>query len=133
MRTFPVHACSDVTGFGLLGHAFEMASGSDVTIIFDSRKLPVLPAAVQLAVDGNLTGGAARNRAFLKDKLGLDASIPPGLVEVAYDPQTSGGLLIALPAREAPELVKRLQSNGVPAATIVGHSTPFEKSWVKLA
>jgi selenide,water dikinase len=132
MRTFPVHACSDITGYGLLGHAFEMASGSGVTAVIKSARLPLLPSAVRLAEKGCLTGGGKRNRDYLKDKMKADRSIKAGLLEVALDPQTSGGLLIALPESEAPKLVEALQANGVPAASIVGYSTPFQEAWVRL-
>jgi selenide,water dikinase len=120
MRRYPVHACSDVTGFGLLGHAQEMASGSDVTIVLDAPALPVLPGATELAEDGHLTGGCSRNRAYLADKVAIGGSLRAGLIEVAFDPQTSGGLLIALPASEASRLTAELRASGVDAATIIG-------------
>ena len=101
MRTFPTHACSDVTGFGLLGHAVEMALGSRVTIVIEAARMPLFPAAVRLAEHGFLTGGCSRNRAYLNDKIAIDRSVSPGLREVALDPQTSGGLLIALPPGRA--------------------------------
>ena len=71
MRGFPVHACSDVTGFGLLGHAREMAGGSGVTIVLEAATLPLLPAARRLAEQGFLTGGCRRNRAYLSDKVAI--------------------------------------------------------------
>jgi selenide,water dikinase len=132
MREFDVHACSDITGYGLLGHGQEMASGSDVTIEFDARALPVLHGAVRLAALGNLTGGCKRNRAYLTDKIAVDPTIREGLVEVAFDPQTSGGLLIALDERDAAKLVARLQDNGIPSATVVGRAVPHRDVWVRL-
>jgi selenide,water dikinase len=120
MRGFDVHACSDVTGFSLLGHSQEMAAGSGVTIELDASSLPLLEGAADLAEGGHLTGGCKRNRAYLQDKVSVDAAVRPGLAEVAFDPQTSGGLLIALPAAEAPQLVEALRRAGVSAATIVG-------------
>lgn len=132
MRTFAVHACSDVTGYGLLGHAQEMAHGSHVTIILESAKLPLLRDASRLAEKGCLTGGCKRNREYLKDKITVDPSVSKGLVEVAFDPQTSGGLLIALPETDAPDLVEKLHANGVKAATVVGSAIPFQDAWVKL-
>jgi selenide,water dikinase len=120
MRGFDVHACSDVTGFSLLGHSQEMASGSGVTVELDSAALPLLDGAPELAESGNLTGGCKRNRAYLQDKVAVDSDVRPGIVEVAFDPQTSGGLLIALPAGQAPRLVAELSAGGVTAATIVG-------------
>ncbi len=132
MLGFPVHACSDVTGFGLLGHALEMASGSDVTIVLEAAKMPLLPNARRLAEQGCLTGGCSRNRAYLDDKMSIDRSVREGLVQVALDPQTSGGLLIALPERHAAELVTALRSKGVDAATIVGRATAREEVPVRL-
>jgi selenide,water dikinase len=132
MRCFHVHACSDVTGYGLLGHAVEMAAGGGVTIVLESASLPVLPGARPLAEQGVLTGGCKRNRAYLEDKIGVAPSVDGGRLEVALDPQTSGGLLIALPRREAPALVKALRGAGVKAATIVGHAARFEQVRVRL-
>jgi selenide,water dikinase len=132
MCRYPVHACSDVTGFGLLGHSQEMASGSGVTIVLESTLLPLLPGAASLAEEGHLTGGCKRNRAYLQDKVTIDGSVPAGLVEVAFDPQTSGGLLIALPDNDAPRLVSELHANGIIAATIVGRVTSRRPSWVEL-
>jgi selenide,water dikinase len=133
MREFEVHACSDVTGYALLGHAAEMAMGSNVTIVLKSGKLPVLPGARRLAARGFLTGGCRRNRAYLEDKVALDPRVPKGLVEVAIDPQTSGGLLIALPARDAARLVRELRAQGVEAATVVGRAMARQERWVLLS
>ena len=132
MRNYPVHACSDITGFGLLGHALEMASGSSVTLILESGKLPILHRAPRLAEKGYLTGGCKRNREYLQDKITVDKSIREGLIEVAFDPQTSGGLLIALAQRYAPKLVEELQANGIKAATAIGYATSLQKAWVRL-
>jgi len=132
MRNYPVHACSDITGYGLLGHALEMASGSSVTLILESSKLPILHRAPRLAEKGYLTGGCKRNRDYLQDKITVDKSIREGLVEVAFDPQTSGGLLIAVAQKYAAKLVDELQANGVKAATAVGYATSLQKAWVRL-
>jgi selenide, water dikinase len=131
-RAFPVRACSDVTGFGLLGHATEMAMGSGVSLEFDASTLPLLPGAVRLAEEGLLTGGCKRNRAYLSDKVEVSETVGVGLQEVAYDPQTSGGLLIALPANAAARLVKKLRAAGVKAATIVGRVHARRHAWVYL-
>jgi selenide, water dikinase len=132
MRDYPVHACSDVTGFGLLGHALEMASGSGVTLILESGQLPLLRRARHLAEKGFLTGGCKRNREYLKDKITIDGSIRDGLVEIAFDPQTSGGLLIALPQKYAPKLVSELQADGLKSAAAIGYATSLQKAWVRL-
>jgi len=132
MRRFPVHACSDVTGYGLLGHAFEMTNGSQVTLVVEARKMPLLPGARRLAEQGYLTGGCRRNRDYLKDKVAIEPGVGGALAEIALDPQTSGGLLIALRESDAPALLDDLHANGVAAATIVGHATPFQDVSVKL-
>lgn len=132
MRGYPVHACSDVTGFGLLGHALEMASGSGVTIILESGKMPLLRRARHLAEKGYLTGGCKRNREYLQDKITVDPSIREGLVELAFDPQTSGGLLIAVPQKSAPKLVADLQAAGLKSAAALGYATSLQKAWVRL-
>jgi selenide,water dikinase len=132
MRRFPVHACSDITGYGLLGHAFEMASGSGVTVVVESRAMPLLPGAKRLAGQGHLTGGCRRNRDYLKDKIAIDQRVSSELTEIALDPQTSGGLLIALPQGDAPALLNELHANGVEPATIVGHATPLQDVSVRL-
>jgi selenide, water dikinase len=132
MQGMPVHACSDVTGFGLLGHAFEMASGSSVTIVLESKKLPLLPGARRLAQQGCLTGGCSRNRDYLKNKTSIDRSVRDDLIEVALDPQTSGGLLIALPADHADGLVDKLRSIRVDAAARIGYATVAQDISVKL-
>jgi selenide,water dikinase len=132
MRGFPVHACTDVTGYALLGHAVEMAMGSGVTIVLESGRLPLLRGAARLARAGCLTGGCTRNREYLKNKIIIDPSIREDLVDIAFDPQTSGGLLIALPADEAPALVVELQANGIGAAGIVGYAAVHQEAWVTL-
>jgi selenide,water dikinase len=89
-----VHACTDVTGFGLLGHGWEIAERSNVTLAFDSGALPLYPGALAAAEAGTRTGGDPRNRAYLDGHVQSDA--PPALEAIAYDPQTSGGLLAAV-------------------------------------
>ena len=132
MRKYAVHACSDVTGFGILGHGLGMASGSGVTLVIESAKMPLLNGAPRLAEKGYITGGCKRNRDFLQDKLTIEKSIREGLVEVALDPQTSGGLLIAVAKRQAAKLIEELQAAGVKSATEVGYATSLQKPWVRL-
>ena len=132
MCKYPVHACSDVTGFGILGHALGIASGSGVTLVIESQKLPIMHRAPRLAEKGYITGGCKRNRDYLKDKITVEKSLPEGIVEVAFDPQTSGGLLIAVAKRLAAKLIEDLQAAGVTAATQVGYATSLQKPWVRL-
>jgi len=95
LRAFTPHAVTDVTGFGLLGHAHETAVRSGVRIVLDADALPALPGAVELAAAGVRTGGDRRNREFAGAHVTSAAS--PELEALAYDPQTAGGLLITLP------------------------------------
>ena len=132
MRNYPVHACSDVTGFGILGHALGMASGSGVTLVIESAKLPLLSQAPRLAEKGYITGGCKRNRDYLQDKITIEKSLREGLVEVALDPQTSGGLLIAVAKRHAAKLLDDLHAAGVKHAVEVGYATSLQKPWVRL-
>ena len=130
-RKHPIHACSDVTGFGILGHCLEMASGSGVTLVIESAKMPLLRGAPRLAEKGYITGGCKRNREYLADKMAIDKSIREGLVEVALDPQTSGGLLLAVSKRFAPKLLDDLHAAGIVQATEIGYATSLQKSWVR--
>jgi selenide,water dikinase len=132
IRKYPVHACSDVTGYGILGHALEMASGSSVTLVLESQNFPVMRGAPRLAEKGYITGGCKRNRDYLKDKITVEKSLSEGLVEVAFDPQTSGGLLIAVARRHGAKLLEELHAEGVKSATQVGYATSLQKPWVRL-
>jgi selenide, water dikinase len=120
LRGFTVHACTDVTGFSLLGHAFEMAHGSGVRLVVEAGCFPVLPGARALALGGQLTGGCRRNREWLGERVEIAPSVPSDLVEIGFDPQTSGGLLAAVPHADADTAVAALQEGGVTAAAIIG-------------
>jgi selenide,water dikinase len=131
-RKHPVHAVSDITGFGILGHAQEMASGSGVTLIIESAKLPLLKSAVRLAEKGYITGGCKRNKDYLDDKMVIEKSVSEGLAEVALDPQTSGGLLIAIGKKHAAKFLDELHAAGVKVACEIGYATSQQKPWVRL-
>jgi len=96
LRPFEPSAVTDVTGFGLLGHAYETAERSEVRVVLDAAALPVLPGALELAREGVRTGGDRRNRDFAEAAVEADTS--EELLALAYDPQTAGGLLVSLPA-----------------------------------
>ncbi len=100
-RAAGVHAMTDVTGFAIVGHAAEMAEQSDATFVLDAGALPELPGARAFAAAGAVTGGASRNREQLGDRVRLPDGLDEETGHLLYDPQTSGGLLIALPAAEA--------------------------------
>ncbi len=118
-----IHACTDVTGFGLLGHADEMAAGSGVTIRIYSRRLPLLPGALELAEMGIIPAGAYRNRDYVMPRLSVGENVPQARLDLISDPQTSGGLLIALPMEEAGALVDALRAD-CPDSAIVGTVLP---------
>ena len=119
---FTVHACTDITGFGLIGHAYEMAAGSKVAIVVDSAALPLLPEAVEAATMGLVPGGAYANRSYLTTAT-FAASVLEPVRDICFDPQTSGGLLFAVPEREADKLVLALHSAGVASASKIGYVT----------
>ena len=116
----PVHptACTDITGFGLLGHVKEMAEGSGCTIKLWGEKIPIVPKALELAKDGIIPGGAYNNRGYLGDCIQESAALPLEVADVLYDPQTAGGLLITVPEPRAMELLSRLHDLGVPGVAI---------------
>jgi selenide,water dikinase len=133
LRAFQVHACTDITGFSLLGHGYEMAHGSDVRLIIDSAALPLLPRARELAASGISTGGCQRNRDWLADKVEVTSTVPPELVELAFDPQTSGGLLVAIPEREAPRVIEALTAANTLASKAIGSVAARSSGpWVQL-
>ncbi len=103
-RAAAAHAVTDVTGFGLAGHAAEVARQSDATLVFDLDALPLLPDAARFAAEGVVTGGGNRNVAHLGDRVRIEGDPDQALVDVFYDPQTSGGLLIAVPNADADAL-----------------------------
>ena len=119
-----VHACTDITGFCLLGHADEMAVGSGATIRLESGALPLLPGALDLAEMGIIPSGAYRHMDYVKPRLHVEPTALQARVDLIADPQTSGGLLIALPRPQAEELVERLRPTA-PVSCIVG--TVLEK------
>ena len=108
-----VLAATDVTGFGLLGHGLEMARASSTRFVFDSPGLPILPGALELAAAGVETGGAAHNRRFVADALTVGVEVPPELVTLAHDPQTSGGLLAAIPSDRVDAVAAALAGRAV--------------------
>jgi selenide,water dikinase len=122
MEKYPVHACTDITGFGLLGHAVEMSSASGMNMEVDSRMIPLLPEALEAARMGLVPAGAYANREYLKN-VTLGNAIPVNLQDLCFDPQTSGGLLICLPEDKAGALLSELWAAGIGSAARVGHIT----------
>ncbi|KXG76975.1 Selenide, water dikinase [Fervidicola ferrireducens] len=115
-----VSAVTDVTGFGLLGHAYEMAAASGVTVKIRAENVPVISGILEYAAMGLLPAGLYANRKHLADKVVLSEGIGEELVDVLFDPQTSGGLLISCPEQKAAFLMEELENNGVKWAAIIG-------------
>ncbi len=113
MDDLSVHACTDITGFGLLGHLFEMASGSEVTISVFADKLPLFPMTEEMARTGLVPVGAYRNFEYIKSSVKILPDVEPAMIDIASDAQTSGGLCISLPEEEAGILLKRLEAAGI--------------------
>ena len=119
MREFGVQGATDVTGFALLGHAWEMARASDVQISINPGALPILEGALELAAAGVITGADKTNRAYVGDDIEIDESVSKEMRRLLYDPQTAGGMLISISADRAPDLLARLREN-YPRAEIIG-------------
>jgi len=120
MQALGAHACTDITGFGLIGHGLEMAKASHVGLRIWANKVPVFPEAMEYARIGLIPAGAYSNRQFFSCRMDVRSSVSVVLGDLFYDPQTSGGLLISLPLREAEELVGALREDGDHGAAIVG-------------
>jgi selenide, water dikinase len=132
MLTVPgVSACTDITGFGLIGHACEMAAASRVSLRIAAERVPLLDGARDL-VARNKTGGMKTNREYFSPWVRVDSRTDPAIADLAYDPQTSGGLLISVAAAEADRLADALERNGVAAARI-GEAVPAGDARVLLA
>ena len=123
MLKFEVHAATDVTGFGLVGHASKMAEGSRVTIVFEESDLPLLPGALECCREGLVPGGGTRNREFYESRTKISEEISDEMITIAFDPQTSGGLLIAVPGEQGLPLVSELHRQGMYDAAMVGRVT----------
>lgn len=119
MRQFDVKGATDVTGFALLGHAWEMARASQATIEIDSSRVPLIEGALELAAQKMLTSGDRTNREYVGDDIKISDSISKEMIHAFYDPQTAGGLLIAIAENSAEELLARLREN-YPQAAIIG-------------
>ena len=125
MVKYPVNSCTDVTGFGLLGHGFEMAQGSNCTVHIRAGDVPFHSEALELASMGLIPAGAYRNREYAQAAVEVRGDIPLALQDIFYDPQTSGGLMFALPVDAADACMDELKAV-VPEAAVIGHVTEGE-------
>jgi selenide,water dikinase len=120
MDAFDVHACTDITGFGLIGHLAEMIVDQPLAAVIRAGQVPLLPDASGFAEMGLIPAGAYKNRAFRQDMVRVETGVARGLEDILYDPQTSGGLLIGVPAGQAEPLTRALRDRGVADAAVVG-------------
>jgi selenide, water dikinase len=130
-RTFAVHALTDITGFGLIGHAREMALASGVSLRLRAPAVPLLTGALECVRAGHIPGGLKANREFAECLVGYDDGIPDDLRTMLFDPQTAGGLLIAVAPDDAADLQRALAAAGVPAARI-GEVMPEAKPLIQV-
>lgn len=132
MAEFKVHACTDITGFGLLGHLYEMAAGSQVQISLATDRLPIFAAAAEMASMGMVPAGAYRNLEYIRPFITLSEQIDTTLIDIAADPQTSGGLCIAMSAADGDEYIRRYREVGGSAA-IIGTVHVFGGKYITLS
>lgn len=126
-----VNACTDITGFGLLGHANEMSKASGVSFEMFSDKPALLPEVVELAKSGMIPGGAYRNREYLESSVEFSHDVAAHMQDILFDPQTSGGLLFSLPEEDA-KLLLNLLEEITPHARIIGHVLPYSGTRIKV-
>ncbi len=125
---FRIHSMTDVTGFGLIGHAREMALASNVALRFFSQNIPILPGALECIRAGYIPGGLNNNRDFAECVVGYDDGVPADMRSLLFDPQTAGGLLISVASEDSARLTQSLHAASVPAVRIgevVAHTKPL--------
>jgi selenide,water dikinase len=133
MCRFDIHGCTDVTGFGLLGHLAEMVCGSGRSVRVLSDCVPIISEALEFAAMGLIPAGAYRNREFRKSMISFEETVELSRQDAMFDPQTSGGLLISVKGRHADELVAALKEGGILDAAQIGEIVdhPEERIWVE--
>jgi selenide,water dikinase len=132
ISAFDVHACTDVTGFGLLGHLAEMVSGSGMGVRIFAGQVPVIPEALILAAMGLIPAGAYKNKEFREAMVDVEPEVDRSRQDLLFDPQTSGGLLIGVSGAQTADLLKALRQAGVAESAEIGEvvAGPEEKIWV---
>lgn len=128
MAGFDIHAATDVTGFGLAGHALEIARGSGLTLEISAADVPVMPEALEMYEKGVGTGANAANRELIRDATRFDAALPERHDEIFVDPQTSGGLLVSVSPDQGRNLLTALHDAGERWARIIGSAKPLDGS-----
>lgn len=115
-----IHACTDITGFGFLGHACEMVEGSAVGMQIHAAAVPYFPGIREFVELGVIPAGLHRNRQYRENFIDVEESCPDWMVDILFDPQTAGGLLISLPAGQAEQLIGKMRAQGIKEAAVVG-------------
>ena len=124
---FDITACTDVTGFGLIGHACEMIDDNSVGLKIIADNVPVIPEALEFAGMGIVPGGTLRNKKYREHQVEGIEKINPVMLDILFDPQTSGGLLVAIRSGQANDFVSRLRSKGLEDTAIVGEFTDYSR------
>jgi selenide,water dikinase len=127
-----VSACKDITGFGLLGHAAEMVEGTAVGFIIDSAAVPLFPETREYYDMGAVAGGLGNNRDYRQHMVDMGQGVPRYLQDILFDPQTSGGLLMAVPKAKASRLLKKLHAAGVTEAAVIGEVVKEPKGRIRV-
>jgi selenide,water dikinase len=120
MVRYQVNACTDITGFGLLGHLAEMVVDSGLGISLNAESIPILPEAADYAAMGMLPGGANKNKTFRESMVEFSSSVNPLIQDLLFDPQTSGGLLICIDREDTNKLVDELHQKGIDGSAVIG-------------
>lgn len=130
---FDIHAVTDVTGFGLIGHLVEMAKASNTTMQIDLSKVPVIDGVLEYAKMGIIPGGMYRNRDYFEKEVEIvDQDVDTSLLDVLYDPQTSGGLLISLPQKDSDRMIRALERYGSIAYELIGTVSEKQEKYIVL-
>ena len=124
MNSYHIKCATDITGFGLLGHAMKMADGSDVSIKIDSAKVPTLPSVMELIEMGCIPGAAFRNQEFTEANCHFETSVDYNHKMLVLDAQTSGGLLMTVKTDDVKNIIEELKQSGYPSSCVVGEVVP---------
>jgi selenide,water dikinase len=129
---FDIHACTDITGFGIIGHTLEMAKGSGIQINLFYKEIPFYPNALVMYQKGETTGSNKMNRKLSEGYLEIKAKISREEEELLFDPQTSGGLLFSVPRSQAEDLIYKLKKEGVETAVQIGEVVSDSKPFIRI-
>jgi len=132
MQECEAHACTDITGFGLLGHALEMATASKCSMTLFASRIPIIPYALEYSRMGLAPAGTHANRNYCHHSLQVDPSIPDYLLDILSDAQTSGGLLISVPPDKARSLLEQLKQKGMKDVSLIGEVTALHPSTISV-